>query len=253
MFGTLPPMLPRFPAVPAWHTFPPHLCDWGFLWCPLTQIHMKSNGPVSSSLLGGVNGSEWPWFPYRWLWGQSLVTVGAQNIAVWDVSETLFFVFLLDAHPWPEFYICVCNRVFELRADMNVCGLFCICVFVSIKGLTVISEVAKGDLASVIIPFTLIMELNIEEVIAGSRHTTIISTQGDSFSVPPEFQGLQRVTVSREERPWLRNQLRVGGLKNQNEMKFFCSCFCWPYLLMCLFFDFSILAQTLTLVYVISI
>lgn len=53
--------------------------------------------------------------------------------------------------------------MFVLRADTDVCGLFCICVFVSIKGLTVISEVAKGDLASVIILFTSIMELNIEE------------------------------------------------------------------------------------------
>lgn len=83
------------------------------------------------------------------------------------------------------------------RADMNVCGLFCICVFVSIKGLTVISEVAKGDLASVIIFFTSIMEPNIEEVIAGSRHTTTTSTQGDSFPGSPDFQGLQRVTVPR--------------------------------------------------------
>lgn len=81
--------------------------------------------------------------------------------------------------------------MFVLRADMAICGLFCICVFVSIKGLTAISEVAKGDLASVIILFTSIMELNIEEAIAGSKHTTMTSTQGDSFSVPPDFQGLR--------------------------------------------------------------
>lgn len=109
------------------------------------------------------------------------------------------FFFLSDVCPRPRSYICVCNRVFVLRADMNVYGLFCICVFVSIKGLTVISEVAKGDLASVIILFTSIMELNIEEVIAGSRHTTITSTQGDSFSVPPDFQGLQSHSVQAGE------------------------------------------------------
>lgn len=66
-------------------------------------------------------------------------------------------------HLRPRCYSSVCNCVFVLRADTNVCGLFCICVFVSIKGLTVISEVAKGNLASVIILFTSIMELNIEE------------------------------------------------------------------------------------------
>lgn len=87
--------------------------------------------------------------------------------------------------------------MFVLRADMTVCGLFCICVFVSIKGLTAISEVAKGDLASVIILFTSIMELNIEEVIAGSRHTTITSTRGDSFSIPPDFQGLHSQCTER--------------------------------------------------------
>lgn len=106
----------------------------------------------------------------------------------------------------PFFWVCahgpgflsVCVIVFVLRSDTNVCGLFCICVFVSIRGLTVISEVAKGDLANVIILFTSIMELNIEEVIAGSRHTTITSTRGGSFSRPPDFQGLQRVPVSRQ-------------------------------------------------------
>lgn len=76
--------------------------------------------------------------------------------------NTLFYL-LSDVHPHPRCYISVCNRVFVLRADTDVCGLFCICVFVPIKGLTVISEVAKGDLASVIILFTSIMELNIEE------------------------------------------------------------------------------------------
>lgn len=103
------------------------------------------------------------------------------------VKHSCFF--LSEVHPRPRFYICVCNRVFVFRADMNVSGLFCICVFVSVKGLTVISEVAKGDLASVIILFTSIMEPNIEEVIAGSRHTTITSTQRRLISRFPRLPG----------------------------------------------------------------
>lgn len=86
-----------------------------------------------------------------------------------------------------------------LKADTKVWGLFCIGRVVgSIKGLTVISEVAKGDPASVIILFTSIMELNIEEVIAGSRFTstTIASTQRGSSLIPPPFWGPQRATVS---------------------------------------------------------
>lgn len=112
--------------------------------------------------------------------------------------NTLFY-FLSDVHPQPRCYISVCNRVFVLRADTDVCGLFCICVFVSIKGLTVISEVAKGDLASVIILFTSIMELNIEESDSweqtrhryfNPRRLIFSSSRGYRESQCPERRGL---------------------------------------------------------------
>lgn len=242
---------------------PCHLCDGDFPWCPLTQIHMKSNGPVSTSLPGRVNGSEWPEsLLHRGAWGWSLVLVGAQNTTAWDVGGTFFFSFAWMCTRGPGFKS-ACNLGFVLKADVKVWGLFCIGrVFGSIKGLTVISEVAKGDPASVIILFTSIMELNIEEVIAGSRctttttTTTIASTQRGSSLIPPPFWGPQRDTDCREERPWLRDLLRVGGLEitnmfghnSINPISLFFRC-----LLICLFFRFSMLAQTRTLVCVISI
>lgn len=136
-------------------------------------------------------------------------------------AEHFFFSFAWMCTRGPGFKS-ACNLGFVLKADVKVWGLFCIGrVFGSIKGLTVISEVAKGDPASVIILFTSIMELNIEEVIAGSRcttttTTTIASTQRGSSLIPPPFWGPQRDTVSTEERPRLRDLLRVGGLEISN-------------------------------------
>lgn len=152
---------------------------------------MKSNGPVSTSLPGRVNGSEWPWLLHRGARGWSLVLVSAQNTTAWDVGGTFFFPFSRMCPRGPGFKS-ACNLGFVLKADTKVWGLFCIGrVFGAIKGLTVISEVAKGDPASVIILFTSIMELNIEEVIAGSRctTTTIASTQRGSSLIPPSFWG----------------------------------------------------------------
>lgn len=59
-------------------------------------------------------------------------------------------IFLLFSFFWmcthgPGFIV-VCNCVFVFRADMKVRGLFCMGpVFGTVKGLTVISDVAKGD------------------------------------------------------------------------------------------------------------
>lgn len=187
-FGTLPPVLPRSPAVSTWHTF-----------------HITSATEASCDALWHKSiWNQMGLFPLLSLWGLMVqsgldshiddpeggaLLQSVHKIIQPEMSVKHSCFFLSDVQPRPRFYICVCNRVFVLRADMNVCGLFCICVFVSVKGLTVISEVAKGGVATVIILFTSIMELNIEEVIAGSRHTTITSTQGDSFPVPYRLPG----------------------------------------------------------------
>lgn len=133
-------------------------------------------------------------------------------------AEHFFFSFSWMCTRGPGFKS-ACNLGSVLKTNAKVGGLFCIGhVFWSIKGLTVISEVEKGDPASVIILFTSIMELNIEEVIAGSRctTTTIASTQRGSSLIPPHFWGPQGATVCREERPRLRGLLRVGGLEISN-------------------------------------
>lgn len=140
-------------------------------------------------------------------------------------AELFFFSFAWMCTRGPGFES-ACNRRFVLKADTKVWGLFCIGrEFGSFKGLTVISEMAKGDRASVIILFTSIMELNIEEVIAGSRcTTTIASTQGGSSLIPPHFWGLQRGEAS-VEGPTQRGRSEcLVTIQSVLNAFFFCCC-----------------------------
>lgn len=102
-FGTLPPVLPGSPAVSAWHTF------------PVTSVTETSRDALWHKSIWNQMGL----FPLLWLGGLMVQSGLDSYIEEPEGVEScfsrctkyyslrcrrnIFFLFLLDVHPWPRF------------------------------------------------------------------------------------------------------------------------------------------------------